>query len=74
MKFIFIKYFLSYETWKLQSSALAETLNLLMCYFRIVNSSFFSKIIYADYFLSMDFTRTSVIQERSRMDFNAILI
>jgi len=31
-----------------------------MCYFQIVNSDLFSKIIHADYFLSMDFTKTSV--------------
>jgi len=53
-------YFLSYDTRKLQSSAFAGTLNLLTCYFRIVNSDLFGKIIHADYFLSMDSTRTSV--------------
>jgi len=57
MKFIFIKYFPSYEIRKLQSLALApELFNLLTCYFRIVNSDFFGKIIHADYFLSKDST------------------
>jgi len=36
------------------------TPNLLTCYFRIVNSGLFGKIIHADYFLSMGSMRTSV--------------
>jgi len=36
------------------------TLNLLTCYFWIVNSDLFGKIIHTDYFLSMDSTRTNV--------------
>jgi len=67
MKFIFIKYFLSYETRKLQFSALAGTLNLLTCYFRIVNFDLFDKIIHADYLLSTDSTRTSMIRGCSRI-------
>jgi len=45
-------YFLSYETQKLVFSISIGILNLLACYFRIVNSSLFGKIIYADYFLN----------------------
>jgi len=54
MKFIFIKYFPSYETKVTVFSISIGTLNLLTCYFRIVNSGLFDKIIHADYFLSME--------------------